>query len=56
MGRIAMDGCASFPLIKDTTYKAGAVYNTDIIEFYTYHDRFVADGRKRPYSNKNYTS
>lgn len=49
MHRTAMDGCASFPLIKDATYRA------DIIKLYT-HDKSVADGRKRPYSNKNYTS
>lgn len=56
MGSIAMYGCANFILIKDATYKAGTVYNIDIIELHTNHDKFVADGSKRPYSNKNYTS
>lgn len=56
VGRIAMYGCANFILIKDATYKAGTVYNIDIIELHTNHDKFVADGSKRPYSNKNYTS
>lgn len=58
MGRTAMHGCASVTLIKDATYRVGwgrcAAHN--IIEFYTYYDKFVADGSKELHSNKNCTS
>ena len=55
-GQNAMDGGASFTLMKGATYKGGAVHNTDIIELYIYYDTSAADGSKGPYSNKNCAS
>lgn len=53
MGRIDMYGWISFILIKDVIYQGGVDYNKDIIELYIYYDKFLVDGSKGFYFNKN---